>query len=256
LAFFLLMLSAFEFQGCSGRSSAMLAGAAVADGQHSFFLNPALAVCESRFLAGACYSRPYGLSGLAWGRAGGVWSPGRLATGACLSLLSLGQYGEQDAGLVVSGAPTPGVAVGLGIHVLHLRAGQDYDDIVPSFDAGTCWRLGRMRIGAAGLRLNSPRWRDGTELPSRVVLAGSWFPVDDLLLALDLSREGGNEDAAFGIEFRLVPQLGLRLGVGAAPLRFGAGLGAEVGPLGLEYAYQFHPQLKETHVLGLRAAWH
>jgi hypothetical protein len=234
----------------------MLAGAAVADGQHSFFLNPALGVCEGRFLAGACYSRPYGLPGLAWGRACGVWSSGRLATGVGLSVLGLGRYGEQDAGLVVGGAPVPGVVVGLGIHALLLRAGQDYDDIVPSLDAGACWRLGRIRIGAAALRLNSPRWRDGTELPSRVVLAGSWLPVDDLLLALDLSREAGNEDATFGIEFRLVPQLGLRLGVGAAPLRFGAGLGAEAGPLGFEYAYQFHPQLKETHVFGLRAAWH
>jgi hypothetical protein len=87
------------------------------------------------------------------------------------------------------------------------------------------------------------------------LLAGSWRPVDDLLLALDLSRERSDEDAAFGAEFRLVPQLGLRIGVGVAPLRYAAGLGAEVGPLGFEYAYQFHPKLKETHVLGLRAAW-
>jgi hypothetical protein len=43
--------------------------------------------------------------------------------------------------------------------------------------------------------------------------------------------------------------------VGVAPLRYAAGLGATVGPLGFEYAYEFHPQLKETHVLGLRAAW-
>ena len=107
----------------------------------------------------------------------------------------------------------------------------------------------------AGCCLNSPRWREGTELPSRVVLAGSWRPVDDLLLALDLSRQSSDEDAAFGAEFRLVPQLGLRFGVGVNPLRYAAGLGATVGPLGLEYAYEFHPQLKETHVLGLRAAW-
>ena len=88
------------------------------------------------------------------------------------------------------------------------------------------------------------------------MLAGSWRPIDDLLLALDLGREGDDEDAAFGAEFRLVPQLGLRLGVGVAPLRYAAGLGAAVGPLGFDYAYQFHPTLKETHVLGLRAAWH
>jgi hypothetical protein len=252
----LLLLSAFEFPGLSGRSSAMLAGAAVADGQHSFFLNPALSVDEGRFQAGICYSRPYGLPGLAWGRACGGWSSERVSAGFGFSTLSLDRSAEQDAEVVVGGTPISSVAVGLGIHALVLRAGPEYEGFVPSFDAGACWRSGRVRIGAAGLRLNSPRWREGTELPPRAVLAGSWRPADDLLLALDLSRERGDEDAAFGAEFRLVPQLGLRFGVGVAPLRYAAGLGAEVGPLGFEYAYQFHPKLKETHVLGLRAAWH
>jgi hypothetical protein len=252
----LLLLSAFEFPGLSGRSSAMLAGSAVDDGQHSFFLNPALGVDEGRFHAGVCYSRPYGLPGLTWGRACGGWSSGRLAAGLGFSTLSLDRYGEQDVEVVVGGTPIPSVAVGLGIHALFLMAGPEYGDFAPSFDAGACWRSGRVRIGAAGLRLNSPRWREGTELPVRVVLAGSWQPVDDLLLALDLSRERSDEDAAFGAEFRLVPQLALRFGVGVAPLRYAAGLGASIGPLGFEYACEFHPQLKETHVLGLRAAWH
>jgi hypothetical protein len=251
----LLLLSAFEVPGYSGRSSAMLAGAAVADYQHSFCLNPALSVYEGRFQAGICYSRPYGLPGLAWGRACGGWSSGRLAAGLGFSTLSLDRYGEQDAEIVVGGRPMPSVAVGLGIHALVLRDGPEFADFAPSFDAGACWQSGRVRVGAAGLRLNSPRWREGTELPPRVVLAGSWRPVDDLLLALDLSRERSDEDATFGAEFRPVPQLGLRLGVGVAPLRYAAGLGATIGPLGFEYAYEFHPQLKETHVLGLRAAW-
>ncbi len=251
----LLLLSAFEFPGYTGRSSAMLAGAAVADVEHSFSLNPALSVDESRFQAGVCYSRPYGLPGLSWGRACGGWSSGRLAAGFGFSTLSLERYAEQDAEVVVGGSPTPSVAVGLGIHALVLRDGPEYHDFAPSFDVGACWHSGRVRIGAAGLRLNSPRWREGTELPSRVVLAGSWRPVDELLLALDLSRQSSEEDAAFGAEFRLVPQFGLRFGVGVNPLRYAAGLGATVGPLGFEYAYEFHPQLKETHVLGLRAAW-
>jgi hypothetical protein len=253
---FLLLLSAFEFPGCTGRSSAMLAGAAVPDGQHSFFLNPALSVDDERFQAGICYSRPYGLPGLSWGRACGGWSSERLAAGFGISALGIDRYSEEDVEVVLGGTPMPSVAVGLGVHALMVMASQDYGDFAPAFDAGVCWRSDRVRIGAAGLRLNSPRWREGTEIPPRFVLAGSWRPVDDLLLALDLSRERGDEDAAFGAEFRLVPQLGLRLGVGAAPLRYAAGLGAAVGPLELDYAYQFHPQLKETHVLGLRAAWH
>ena len=252
----LLLLSAFEFPGYTGRSSAMLAGAAVSDWQHSFFLNPALSMDADRVHAGVVYSRPYGLPGLEWGRACAGWSSARLGAGAGLSMLSLDRYHEYDAQTIIGGMPARNVAVGLGVHALVIEAGQDQDDFVPALDAGICWHSGRLRVGAAGLRLNAPRWRDGTELPLRVVLGGSWQPVDEVLLALDLSREQSDEDAAFGAEFRLIPQLGLRFGVGTAPLRFAAGLAAAAGPVGFEYAYQFHPVLKESHVFGLRAAWH
>ena len=253
---FLLLLCAFEYPARSGRAAAMLAGAAVTDGQHSFYLNPALGLDGGRLRATICYSRPYCLPGLAWGRASGAWGNGRLAAGIGLSALHLGGYGEQDAAVVVSGMPVPNVAVGLGIHALIVSASHLYGDVVPSFDAGVCWHFGRFRAGAAGLRLNSPRWRAGASMPARVVVGGSWLPVDDLLFALDLSRESESEDAAFGAEFRPTPQLGLRCGVGISPFRYAAGLDVTVGPLGFEYAYQFHPQLKDTHVLGLRAAWH
>ena len=252
----LLLLSAFEFPGYTGRSSAMLAGAAAPDWQHSFFLNPALCFNADRVQVGAVYSRPYGLPGLEWGRACAGWSAGRLAAGAGFSMLNLDRYHEYDAQTVVGGMPSRNVSVGVGMHALVVEAGQDHDDFAPAVDAGVCWHSGRLRVGAAGLRLNAPRWRDGTELPLRVVLGGSWQPVDEVLLALDLSREQSDEDAAFGAEFRLIPQLGLRFGVGTAPLRFAAGLAAAAGPVGFDYAYQFHPVLKESHVFGLRAAWH
>ena len=250
-----LILSAFEFSGQNGHASGMFAGAAVPDAMHSFFLNPALAVHDGRLQAGASYSRPYGLPGLDWGRAGGVWSSARFAAGVGLSILGLDHYSEQDVQVVVGATPMPGVAVGLGIHALVITAVQDYGDLAPAFDAGVCWRSSRVRVGAAGLRLNAPRLADGVDLPTRVILAGSWQPVDEVLLALDLGREGSDEDAAFGAEFRLAPQLGVRMGVGVVPLRLAGGIGATVGPVGVEYAYQFHPTLKETHVLGLRAAW-
>jgi len=234
----------------------MVAGAAVPDWQHSLFLNPALCVDVDRLQAGVVYSRPYGLAGLEWGKACAGWSSSRVGAGAGVSVLGLDRYHEYDAQAVVGGAAVRNVAVGLGIHALVIEAGQNHGDFAPAVDAGVSWHSSRLRVGAAGLRLNRPRWRDGAELPFRLVLAGAWQPVDEVLLALDLSREHSDEDAAVGAEFRLIPQLGLRLGVGTAPLRFAAGIAARVGPVGFEYAYQFHPVLKESHVFGLRAAWH
>jgi hypothetical protein len=256
LAVVLLLVSAFEYPGLVGRSSAMLAGAAVPDGQHSFFLNPALIVDEHQLQGGVCYSSPYGLPGLSWGRLSGGWSAERVAAGVGLAALQLGRYGEEDAQFVVGGTPARSLAVGLGAHALIVSDVPNYSDIVPALDAGVSWQTGRFRVGAAGLCLNSPRWHDGTEAPVRMVLGGSWFPVDEVLLAVDVSRERGEEGAAFGAEFRPIPQVGLRAGVGVVPFRYAGGLEATVGPVSLEYAYQFHPTLKESHVLGLRAAWH
>ena len=114
----------------------MLAGAAVADGQHSFFLNPALVLADSRFQTGVCYSRPYGLPGLAWGRVCGSWSHENAAAGVGISALGLGRYGEQDAQVVVGSTPTRSIAVALGIHALIVSDPPYYGDVVPSFDAG------------------------------------------------------------------------------------------------------------------------
>jgi len=251
-----LVLCAFEYAGCTGRAAAMLAGTAFLDQPHSALLNPALSVGPDRVSAGVAYTRPYGLPGLAWSRVLVGWSSARVGAALGLSSLALGSYREHDACVTLGVSPRPGVSLGLGLHALRLETSRVGDDLAPAFDAGACWRLGRVSIAAAGLRLNSPRWRDGAELPVRLVLAGSWYPVDELALALDLDREGSDEDAAFGAEFRLVPQLGLRIGVRAAPLRFGAGLGAALGPLEFDYAYQFHPVLKDSHIFGLRVAWH
>ncbi len=252
----LWILSAFEFSGLAGPSSAMLAGTAVPDWIHSFTFNPALALNPCRVRAAVEYTRPYGLAGLNWGRACAGWSSERLAAGTGLSVLSLDRYSEYDAQAVLSAMPVRDVSVGLAVHALVIDAGRSGQDFAPAVDCGACWALGRFRVAGSGLRLNAPRWHDGIDQPAKLVLAGSWRPVDEVLVALDLSREGPDEDAAFGCDLSLVPQLGLRFGVGASPLRFGAGLGANVGPIGFEYAYQFHPALKESHVFGLRAAWH
>jgi hypothetical protein len=56
-----------------------------------------------------------------------------------------------------------------------------------------------------------------------------------------------------GAEFNIIPALGLRAGVGTSPLRLSAGLGASVGPMGLDYAFRFVPSLGTSHQFGVRA---
>jgi hypothetical protein len=255
VAVLLAALAAFEYPALSGSPAAMLAGAAVPRWQHSLTLNPALDVGPDRFSAGASFARPYGLPGLNWGRVGAAGGSNGLRLHGGLSILSLQPYYEGDAVLGLCWTLLGAVSAGANVHALAVRAGPDREDIVPAVDLGVCWSAGRFRAGAAGQRLNSPRWGDGTELPPGFTLASSWEPVDGLLLALDASRSGVDEDLAFGLEFAPIPVLGLCFGVGTTPLRFAAGLSIETGFVRFDYAYQFHPALKETHVLGLETSW-
>mgnify|MGYP003681881136 CR=1 FL=1 len=251
-----MLATAFEFLVPTGNAGGMIAGGAVADWQNLFLQNPALIMEAERFQAGLAYSRPYGLDCVDWGRICAVVRKERWGSGVGFGSLSFGNYRESDLQLNFGVEPIKQVKAGLGMHLMAVDIGRYGVDVVPAFDLGFAWQAGVFRLGAAGFRTNLPRFRNGDELPGRFVLAGAMRPVETLVLALDLSREGGKESAAFGMDFRLVPPLELRIGVGYEPLLYAAGFGIRVGVFKIDYAYRFHPQLKETHIFGMQAAWH
>ncbi len=253
--FWLLLVMAFEFSPPAGKAGGMLAGAAVADWQNSFVLNPALVMEADRFQTGLVYSRPYGLDHVDWGRICAVLGRERWSGGVSINSLSFADYRESDLQLNLGIEPAARVTAGLGVHLMVRDMGRFGIDAVPAFDLGVNWQTGVLCLGAAGFRLNLPRFGNGDELPLRLVLAGSLRPVETLLLALDVSRAGEEESVAFGMEFCLIPPIDLRIGVGYEPLSYGAGLGVRVGFLQVDYSYRFHPQLKETHILGMQASW-
>ncbi len=251
----LSLIAAFEYQPAGGKADAMLAGGAVADWRNLFAYNPALFAEGGRYQVGAAYSRPYGLHGVDWGRVCGVVARNRWAGGVSISSLSLDAYRETDLQLNLGVSPVAGMTVGLGIHWLAVGMGSHGADGVPAFDLGFAWSSGVFRLAAACSRVNVPRFDNGDELPWVLLVAASVEPVEALLLALDVRRVQSEESAAFGMEFRLIPPLHLRVGGGVRPLTYGAGLGINVGILTVDYSYRFHPQLKETHVIGMWASW-
>jgi len=250
-----LLFGAFEFVGLGGPAGAMLAGGAVPDWRHGLSLNPALADPGPGVGIAAAYCRPYGLDGLGWGQMGAHWRARALGLSLAVSSLTLGFYREENLQVCIAAMPAHGVWTGVGLHALALEMGREGRDVVPALDVGGCCSFGRFTAGAGLSRLNVPRWRDGSELPARLVLSGAWRPVESLLLALDACREGRDERGAFGVEFRIIPEAGLRFGVATGPLRYAGGVGARAGPVTLDYAWQFHPQLNGTHSIGLAAAW-
>jgi hypothetical protein len=250
------IIAAFEFGSSGGPAGAMLAGGAVADWRHGPCLNPALVDTGPGLAASASGCRPYGLEGLSWARTALHARRERLGVTVAAASLGLGRYRESDLQLVLSGEPARAVWFGVGAHALVLNPDGVDADATLALDAGGSLALGRLRLGAAALNLNGPRWRDGSEQPTRLSFSAAWLPVEQLLLAADVERTSAGEVVLAGMEFRLAPPVALRLGVGTAPLRYAGGLAVAVGPVGLDYAWQFHPQLKTTHLLGLLMTWY
>jgi hypothetical protein len=202
------------------------------------------------------YSRPYGLDGLDWGQLAGGVRHGTWAWGVGITSLGLDRYRESDV-QVAAGLELPGdVRGGIAIHWMMVDRGPLGIDGVPSFDLGVAWQRGILSVGAAGRRINLPRFDSGDELPLVLLAGAALQPVDELEVAADLRREGSEYKLGLGTEFRIVPVLAIRVGGAYEPLQYAAGVGIAVGPLRLDYSYRFHPQLKDTHSIGVRTAWH
>jgi hypothetical protein len=251
----LLIVSAFELALSNTPQAALVAGSVVPDWRNGLSANPSMLAAGHGLQFAAAYANPYGLAGLSWGDVAGAWCSGRLGVGAAISHLGIAGYDELDLRFAAAGEPVAGVSVGIMAHALVRNAGRYGSDMAPAVDVGAAWRGRQLSAGAALQRLNEPRFSAGDELSPRFVVSGRWSPVEQFHVVADLSREGSDDALAVGVEFRLVPQVMLRMGVGTAPLQYSGGLAVCVGPLALEYAYRFHPLLQATHVLGIGASW-
>ncbi len=232
------------------------AGVAVEDWQHGFGVNPAMAVSGVRFGAGVTYARPYGLSGLNCIRSVVNFSWGKIATVAGGQLLGLGTYKEWDCGLALGTEPIKGLKVGLGVHGFVQELGDYEVRGVPVFDLGGVWRNGRFAFGFSGQRLNSPQLSGGDKILPRFILGGSWEPVQGLVIAIEGRKQGNVDGGAAGVGFQFFPELILRAGVETAPLLWRGGLRIQLGCCGIDYSYQLHPELGDTHILGISGQWH
>jgi hypothetical protein len=231
----------------------MTAASAVADWQGALVANPAAATAAGHLSGAASCEQPFALEGLRSVGAGLSGSVGRMAVTLGLRDVGLDRYDELDGGVVLALRAGAAGSFGLGGHLLATTDGTGNAHVAPAFDAGGCWAVGQVRVAAAGLRLNRPTLGSAGNVPMLLVLGAAWRPVPDLLLACDLCREAENEEVRVGAEFNIIPALGLRAGVGTSPLRLSAGLGASVGPMGLDYAFRFVPSLGTSHQFGVRA---
>ncbi len=119
----------------------------------------------------------------------------------------------------------------------------------------------RTRLAFAVTNINNPRVGEDEdhELPSEMTIGVSYIPYTGVTTTLDVKKtfntpsdtgESSTEIHA-GVEATLFDILSIRMGVQDDPTMYSAGVGIEVYKILVEYAYQMHSVLDDTHHVGI-----
>ncbi len=253
--FFLFLISAFDFVVLNGMASGLGAGAGVSDWRNALVFNPASAVYISKIVGTLVYTRPYGLEGLDCLRTDAGFRVNRF--GIVVGMQSVGTtgYNEYDISSGFGFGIVKGFTGGVGVHTL-IRNIPGYGlDLVPAFDCGVLGQSSTVRFGAAVLRLNKPELDNGDVLMPKFRCGISWEPVKVALLAVDFEKHDEIERLMSGIELRIFPELKVRVGFETAPWCLRAGLGLNLNWLNVDYGYHYHPEIGDTHIIGMSFSW-
>lgn len=112
----------------------------------------------------------------------------------------------------------------------------------------------RIYGGVYAYNINAPTMGKYTkhDLPQRVVVGAGYRPISSVMTSISLDKTIGFDTQVLGgFEFRPVPWLALRVGAGTQPNRVSAGFGIQFKGFALDYSFQNHPVLPETHKIGL-----
>jgi len=252
---FLLLIRAFDFILLNGTASGIGAGTAVADWRHALNFNPAQARFRGKIAGSVVYTTPYGLEGINCLRTETNFQFSRLGFGVGLQSLGLAGYGEYDIGSAFSFEIVDDFCGGVGAHAL-VRNLKEYGlELIPAFDFGMVWQISRLQLGVAVQQLNKPKYKNGDELLPSFRAGIGWEPVKAALLAVDIEKKGEDERLVSGVELRIFPEVKVRAGLETALWCLRAGIGLNWNWLGVDYGYQYHPELGDTHIIGLSCRW-
>ncbi len=112
----------------------------------------------------------------------------------------------------------------------------------------------RTYVGVYVYNINAPSLgsESSHDMPQRLVLGVAYRPVTNLITSLAFDKTlGFDMQIRGGVEYVPLRWLALRLGASTDPNRVSAGLGIMYKWIHLDYSFNNHPVLPETHKFGL-----
>ncbi|MEJ2543829.1 MAG: hypothetical protein P8Y99_07150 [Calditrichaceae bacterium] len=111
----------------------------------------------------------------------------------------------------------------------------------------------RTQVGVYVYNINGPTIGSEVahDLPKRIVIGAAYKPYTGLTTSLAIEKNIGFDTQVMGgFEFFLVDWLAIRAGASTNPSRFSAGFGLQYSGFRLDYSFQTHDVLSETHKFG------
>jgi len=169
-------------------------------------------------------------------------------TGLRASLYGFDLYKETIVGLTVSASFANNFHAGINVNYHSVSIKNYGSDGTVSIDFGLIHNISKyFDLAVSFVNLNSAKI--DREIIDQTVNAGIDFhPIKSLILSFMVENNSlydPNYNA--GIEYKIIPEIALRLGVKSEPEIFFAGLGFNYSKLAFDYAYSFHNILGDTH---------
>ncbi|MCK5527285.1 MAG: hypothetical protein KAJ05_09055 [Candidatus Latescibacteria bacterium] len=241
--------AALEFREVGAESEA-LGGCGVGwmHGAEGLWWNPAHVACNPRTMVSFSYARPFSIAALSTETLSFAIPAARIGWGLGMQSYGFALYRETTATLAGGRKILPHLYAGLAVRGTHLSIQDFGTDRALCVDAGLLAHIGKALHWGISLRnLNGAKIR--RDPCSQSLSTGIVYrPSAHLAFCAD-ARKALRFPLRIGAgaQFRLLPHLTLRTGVGSAPTRFSIGAGFQLGAADISYSAVNHFTLGLSH---------
>ena len=245
------VLASFEDIGLNARQQAMGGtAAAYVNSADAVFLNCSGLAMTSAPHFSMFYANPFGLKSITHASLSVVLPHKSGFYGLAMETFGNNVYQENQYMISYARSWRSKVHYGAAMRLMHLDISKYGTDTAVGLDLGFMTALSpRFQWGFYAHNLNRPVISTQDQAIPQIFCSGiSVLPVDNARMNVDLYKDSKfPAELRFGFEYTFLDRLALRSGFSTEPARFTAGFGIAFSLLQLDYAFQTHNDLGNTH---------